>query len=273
MIIDFHTHVFPDKMAEKTIRKLAERSHIVPASYGRTQELLSSMEEAGIDCSVILPVVTAPSQFSTVNKFSGELNAAYQTKDRRLVAFGGIHPDTPDYKGELKELHKRGFKGIKLHPDYQGVMIDDIRNMRIVEYASELDMIVSVHAGVDIGLPEPVHCTPKAARRLLDEVRPSKLVLAHYGGWKQWDQVEEVLVGQDVYFDTAFTFGYIDKEQFVRILRNHGSDKILFATDCPWANQIQFVEALDAMPLTQKEKEQVFYKNAEKLLFGMNGKN
>lgn len=268
MIIDFHTHVFPDKMAEKTIRMLAERSHIAPATYGSTRELLSSMDEAEINCSVILPVVTAPGQFPTINSFAEELNTTAQKTDRRLVAFGGIHPDTSDYKGELKELHKRGFKGIKLHPDYQGVMIDDIRNMRIVDYASELDMIVSVHAGIDIGLPEPVHCTPQAARRLLDEVRPPKLVLAHYGGWRLWDQVEEVLVGQAVYLDTAFTFGYIDKEQFVRILKNHGSDKILFASDCPWASQKQFVEALDAMPFTRMEKEQVFYKNAEKLLFG-----
>ena len=38
----------------------------------------------------------------------------------------------------LKELKHMGFKGIKLHPDYQETFIDDIRYKRIISYASEL---------------------------------------------------------------------------------------------------------------------------------------
>ena len=56
------------------------------------------------------------------------------------------------------------------------------------------------------------------------------------------------------------------EEQFVRIVRNHGADKILFATDSPWGGQKEFVEILSNMPLTEEEKEMIFSKNACKLL-------
>ena len=60
--------------------------------------------------------------------------------------------------------------------------------------------------------------------------------------------------------------GKIPDEQFVRIVRTHGADKILFATDSPWAGQKEFIELLSGMPLTEEEKDQIFYKNACSLL-------
>lgn len=270
MIIDFHTHIFPEKIAADTISLLAQRGGMNPFTYGKTQELLDSMEQAGVGCSVVLPVVTKPGQFKTVNAFAEQLNREYRNPERRILAFGGIHPDTADYRQELDELVNRGFVGIKLHPDYQKMMIDDIRYMRIIEYAMERKLIVSVHAGVDVGLPNPVHCTPKAAKKVIRSIRPDRLILAHMGGWKMWDEVEEALVGEEVYFDTAVAFGYLEEEQFVRILRNHGSDKILFATDSPWGGQKESVEALKKMELTREETECVLFKNASSLLFGKN---
>ena len=63
MIIDFHTHLFPDKVAPKAIPKLADLSHSVPSYDGTKAGLYASMQRGGIDVSVILPVVTAPHQF------------------------------------------------------------------------------------------------------------------------------------------------------------------------------------------------------------------
>ena len=159
-----------------------------------------------------------------------------------------------------------GMKGIKLHPDYQDVYFNDIRYKRLVSYATELGMIISVHAGKDPLCPENVHCTPQMAAELIDEVAPDKLVLAHLGGNQQWDEVERYLVGRDVYLDTAVIFDYIEQEQFLRILRNHGSDRILFATDSPWAGQKRFVEVMRSMPVTEDERENVFGGNAGRLL-------
>ena len=159
-----------------------------------------------------------------------------------------------------------GIKGIKLHPDYQNVYIDDKRFLNIIDKASELDLAVLIHAGIDIGLPEPVHCPPDRARKMIDEIKPEKLILAHYGGYGQWDMVEEYLVGEKVYFDTAFLVDRIEEEQFVRIVKNHGAGKILFGSDCPWTSQKDSVEFIKKLPISDNEKEQILGLNAKNLL-------
>ena len=263
MVIDFHTHVFPEKMVAGAVKTLEEKSGVPAKTNGCIDGLLASMKEAGVTRSIVLPVVTAPKQFSGINRFAASINEQYSDC---LTSFGGIHPDSEDYKGQLKFLRDEGFVGIKLHPDYQGVMFNDIRYKRIVDYASELDMVIQVHAGVDIGLPEPVHCTPKMALEVISETGAKKLVLAHLGGWKLWDEVEESLVGRDVYFDTAFIEDYIDRQQFERIVKTHGSDRVLFATDSPWSGQKESIDWINSCDLDDETKEKIFYKNAKKLL-------
>lgn len=261
MVIDFHTHVFPEKIAASTIELLQERAHIQAASDGTLDGLLTTMRQGGADKSVVLPVVTSSKQFDSILRFAEGLRTY-----KELIPFGGIHPDSTNYKAELKLLCQHGFPGIKLHPDYQEVFFNDIRYKRIISYATELGMIVVVHAGVDIGLPRVVHCTPQMSAEVLKEVAPDKLVLAHYGGYSQWNEVAKELAGQNVYLDTAYTFGKIEQEQFMHILKLHGSDRILFATDSPWMGQKESIETFAAMPLPEEDKAAIFYKNAEKLL-------
>lgn len=259
-MIDFHTHIFPEKIAKATLAFLAEKCQEEPSTNGMADGLLASTEDAGLECSVILPVVTKPSQFQSINRFASNF------REGKLISFGGIHPDSPDYKAELREIYDLGLKGVKLHPDYQQVFIDDIRYKRIISYATELGLIISVHAGFDPGYPECTHCTPKRARDMILDVQPEKLVLAHMGGFMQWDDVEEYLVGLPVWFDTAVVFGKIPDEQFIRMVRNHGDDKILFASDSPWADQKEFVKHLQSLSLTREEKYSIFHNNAVRLL-------
>ena len=242
MIVDFHTHIFPDKIAAKTIEKLENIASVKAFTDGREQSLTASMQAAGVDLSVVLPVITRPEQFDTVNEFAMQLNEKYQQQQTRLLSFGGIHPDTLDFRRELRIIKKLGLLGIKLHPDYQNTYFDDIKYMRILDYASELGLISVVH------------------------VQPENLVLAHYGSFDLWQGVEELLVGENVYFDTAYTFGFIEDSTFLRILKNHGADKILFATDSPWSGQKESLEHLRKLGLAKEEQEQILGKNAQRLL-------
>ena len=263
MIIDFHTHIFPDSIVAKTIPFLEKRSGITAATNGTLDGLLHSMEQSGVDLSVIMPVVTKPAQFESVNAFAKTVNETYPGK---VLSFGGIHPDCEDYKGKLRDIKTQGLPGIKLHPDYQGVFIDDLRFMRIIDYANELGLMILTHAGIDIGLPKPVHCPPDRLRKVIDAIHPERLIAAHLGGWKQWEMVEEYLVGQNVYFDTAFCFDYISNEQFMSLWEKHDHDKFLFATDSPWGGAAKNIAQMKEFPLTKEEKEAVFAGNAKKLL-------
>ncbi|MBR5597619.1 MAG: amidohydrolase family protein [Lachnospiraceae bacterium] len=276
MIIDFHTHIFPDKIAARTIESLGAIAGVRAATDGTLNGLLASMEKSGIEKSVIMPVCTKPEQFENINHFAKKINDIYGGK---LISFGGIHPDCENPKEKLNYIKALGIPGIKIHPDYQRVMIDDVRFMRIIEHANELGLMILTHAGIDIGLPEPVHCPPEKMRKVLDTLKPKKMILAHMGGWKQWEEVYECLAGEDVYLDTAFMFGvwdasaenreYITKEMFLKILEKHGFDKILFATDSPWSNAVKGIEYIRNLPINEKEKSMILGENAIRLLNGV----
>jgi predicted TIM-barrel fold metal-dependent hydrolase len=266
MIIDFHTHVFPDKIAKRTIDLLSEMGSISPSSDGTVSGLIEKMEAAGIDISVTLPVLTNPSQFDSVNRFALELNEKYKTGKRRIISFAGIHPHCDGIGEKMAFIKKSGFLGIKIHPDYQDTFFDDERYVEILNYAKEYDLIAVTHAGVDIAFRNCVHCTPERALSVIKRVGHKKLVLAHLGGSELPEEVIDKLCGEDVYFDTAYILRYINEEAFKKILNRHGADRILFATDYPWSSIEEDVKAIKSFSLDRTTEEKLFEKNARELL-------
>lgn len=146
MIIDFHVHVFPDKIAQKAVSRLEKLAKSNAFTDGSLAQLKKSMREASVDISVLQPVATHENQVSTCNDFAIYLNE----NNTNLVSFGSMHTDFNDYKSELFRLKNHGILGIKLHPNYQKTYFDDIRYKRIIECANELGLIVLTHAGLDI---------------------------------------------------------------------------------------------------------------------------
>lgn len=266
MVIDFHTHVFPEKIAPRTIETLETRAHIKASSDGTLDGLRNSMKQNNIDYSVILPVVTKPTQFDSINTYAASINDT-----DGILSFGGIHPENENISEKLAFIKALGLKGIKLHPDYQNAYIDDERYIEILKECIRLDLCSVIHAGLDIGLPTPIHCPPDRAFEMLRKVlndcnKDSKIVLAHIGGHLQWRLVEELLVGQNVYFDLAYSLKLIERDTLIRIIKNHGSDRILFATDSPWSDQGESVEYVKNLPLDTEDIDNILYKNAMRLL-------
>ncbi len=267
MLIDFHTHIFPDKIASKTIEMLAKNGNTPPYSDGTVSGLLECMSRADASVSVALPVLTSPASFESVNRFAAEVNSAFADKDRRIISFGAIHPDCDDIREKMNRLKEMGFLGVKLHPEYQSTDINADGNVAIVRAAAELDMIVSVHAGVDgayRGLP--VRCRPELILSLLSKVSHSKLIFAHLGGNELFGEVTEKLCGKDIYFDTAYVLRHIDKSTFMRILDKHGEDKILFATDSPWSDIAEDADIIRSYGLSAVAEQKILGDNAKKLL-------
>jgi predicted TIM-barrel fold metal-dependent hydrolase len=255
-----HVHVFPDKIAEKTIKALAEEAEAEAFLDGTISDLKRSMDIAGVTLSVNQPIATIPSQVPSIN------NWAKGVEDEKIMSFGTIHPLFEDFSEELRRIKKMGIKGIKIHPDYQKFHPDEESVFPIYESLVENDMVVLFHAGVDIGLYPPIYATPKRLAAVLDNFPKIKLIAAHLGGYECWDDVETFLVGRDVFLDTSFAIDYMESERFVRIIREHGFDKILFATDSPWKPQAEEVQKILALPIPEKAKEDVFYRNAVRLL-------
>lgn len=263
MIIDFHTHSFPDKIAKSTIEFLAQKGGITPYREGTLSSLKQSMKRAGIDCSVVLPVATAARQVESINRLAFELNG----KDGIIYA-GAIHPDCENIDEILDSIKAAGLFGIKLHPDYQDAYFDDDRMIRIMEGAAKRDLITVTHAGLDVGYPDDIHCTPDRVLNVLntlDGIIDNKLVLAHLGGCDAPDEVIKKLCGKNVYFDTAVVLDrYPEKAK--QVIISHGFDKVLFATDSPWADQKSFVELIKSFGFEESDQNKIFSENAIKLL-------
>lgn len=279
MIIDLHTHTFPDKIVRPTMEKLCAASHTRPFSDGTADGLRASMKRAGVDLSVVMPVATNPHQVAHVNEASARLNG----QGAGLMSFGCIHPDCETWREELERIAGMGFAGIKLHPIYQGMDIDDVRFVRILARAGELGLAVMTHAGKDIGFPGQDNCTPEMLRRAVMGAGPVQLIAAHMGGWHNWDQVGECLADlPTVALDTAYVLGLVrpepedyyspqervmlSDEQFVSMVRAFGARRIYFGTDSPWRGQKQELEHIRSLPLTQEEKTAILGGNAQKLL-------
>lgn len=280
MIIDFHTHTFPEKISIKVMDKLSKVSGALPDTTGSIPALAESMKNAKIDYSINLPVMTSPNQVVSVN--TGLIESKQSMLESGIITFGGMHPDFTDYKAELKRLKREGILGIKLHPAYQNMDLDDIRMMRIIASASELGLIVLIHAGYDIGIYDHNYSSVAHILKVLKEVQPEKFVLAHMGNWAFWNEVESDLAGAPVWLDSSFSIGPINQRQdggvypynnvvlededFLRLTRKHGIDKVLFATDCPWQGQKKYVERFQNIGLTKEEQHLFFAENAVKLL-------
>ena len=266
MVIDFHAHAFPDALAERSVAYLAAKAGIQHYSDGTCRGLAQSA--AGIaDVCLVLPVVTKPSQFHSVNVFAKRINdGEFDTEKVRLRSFGGIHPDSEDVVGELRTIKDLGLKGVKIHPDYQGTFIDDKKNLLIIEKAMELGLLVSVHAGLDLGFPECTHCTPKRSRNMLRLTGASNVILAHMGGFDMWKEVADELVGEPVRFDTGVVARYMDPTLATEIISAHGADKVLFATDSPWESYEASRDFVEKLGVSDAEKSEIFGENAAKLL-------
>jgi len=265
MLIDIHTHIFPDKIAPKTVEVLkagirkvqGEDYPVVNHTDATVSGLKKSMEENGVSVSFVMPIATKPTQFETINKYALEIT------DENIISFGSLHPMQDEPVKALEALCEMGIKGIKLHPEFQSFYIDGKESVEIIKRAHELDMWVMLHTGSDIGLPPPVHCTPDMLRNLLNYVPGNRIIAAHMGGWRMWEEAYDKLCGTPVYMDTAFVADFLEPELFLKMVRKHGADKIFFGSDSPWENPAHTLEYINSVELSDEELEKIKYKNAE----------
>ncbi len=262
MIFDFHTHIFPDALAERAVSGLAQKfpENVKPETDGTLNGLIQSMDRCGVDRSLVVPIATKPTQTERLNRWAADIH------HDRVVAFGSINPHTDDYKRDIDLVVSLGLKGIKLHPEYQDFIVDAPDMLKIYDYAFEKDLIIIQHAGEDIAYTAPFRGTPAMFAEVMRVLGGGVMVAAHLGGLLMWDEVQQLLCGTDIYFDCSQSLGKMPKEQFVDIVNAHGADKILFASDSPWGSPLFMKEAVLNSGLSTEQQELIFYKNATRLL-------
>ena len=261
MLIDFHTHAFPQKIAQRAINTLSHASGgLQPQTDGTLASLKEQMRLDGVDISVVQSIATNPTQQSNVNSFAIEIN-----QDDAIIAFGSVHPDAPDALDELERIKDAGLKGVKFHPDYQHFYVDDEKMIPIYKKISSLGLITLFHAGQEYGFAPPYHAMPERMLKALTWF-DSPVVAAHWGGISCAMEVLETLCGTDLWFDVSFGYGAMSKWAAQSILDKHGPDKLLFGSDMPWRRPSWELRLLDSLDISDEDREKICWKNAAGLL-------
>lgn len=261
MLIDFHTHAFPEKIAARAVQSLSGAcGGLMPQTDGTLASLKAEMAKDGVTLSVVQSIATNPRQMKNVNDFAIQINA-----DPAFVAFGSIHPDAPDALEELERIHAAGLRGIKFHPEYQEFYPDDEKMRPIYRKISELGLITLFHAGQDHGFPPPYHAMPEHFLNALGWL-DGPVVAAHWGGLGCSEAVLEKLCGTPLWFDLAFGYGVIARPMAQKILKKHGAEHLLFASDMPWHRPEWELRLLESLELTQTEKDRICWQNTATLL-------
>lgn len=263
LLIDFHTHAFPDALARKAIPKLAGIGGIRSFGDGTVSDLIAHMDEWGVDRSVLLNIATNPHQQPKVNDFAIACNS-----HPGLYALGSLNPESDCIAAEARRLADAGIKGIKLHPDYMGFTVDDPSFDPIYEAAVDNGLFVAVHSGWDFISPELIHCTPERIVKVLDRHPDLRLIAAHMGANRLWEDVERLLVGRkNLWLDTSLASAFgLDPALAKRILENHDPKQLLFGSDFPWFTPDDTYKYIESLGLSDSLKRGIYYENALSLL-------
>ena len=259
-VFDFHVHLYPDVLAPKCVPMLSQRFGNPPAFDGTVAGLRSDMRGSGVRAALNLPVATRPDQVASINRWAAENNRA------PVFSLATIHPDLPNLGQVLEELRSAGFRGIKLHPEYQLFTLDDPRMKPVWESCQELGMLVMLHAGGERVFDPPYHTSPTAIARFIDRYPRLTVAAAHLGGFGMWDESERELIGKNLYLDLSHTFNWMPDEQIVRMVRNHGVERILWGTDAPWQRPSEILARFLEQPFSERERSLILWENTCRLL-------
>ncbi|MCD4823540.1 MAG: amidohydrolase family protein [Phycisphaerae bacterium] len=268
-VIDIHTHAFPDNIAPAAMEKLSAMGDWKPAGDGTIDGLLASMDQAGIDVSAVCAIATKPGQVKGIVKWQRKIFSD------RITPFCSLHPKEKKPEKWIRRFADEGFPAIKLHPMYQDFIIDDEAMFGIYEAAAEHGLTVTFHCGRDIGFMgdhAADRASPRRVANVLDKFPGLRILCTHMGGWKMWQQVNQYLIGKDVYLETSFSLGYLPDEQLLDMIRSHSPDRICFGTDWPWRNQHEELKRWEQIGLDksgepgEKTLQKLKMNNAARLL-------
>lgn len=259
-IIDFHTHAFPDELADRVIKFLEDEGDVKAHLNGKISALLSSMDKSGVEKSVICNIATKAPQFDSI------LNWCRQVRSERIIPFPSFHPYDPEFKECIHQIKEEGFKGVKFHPYYQDFTINEDKLMPVYEELCEAGLIVVMHTGFDFAFPLIKIADPEKILDIVERFPTLKFVTTHLGAWRQWDEVERILLGKPIYMEISFSLECRDTDAVNNIISNHPAEYILFGTDSPWTDQYNAISLFRGLNLGAEKEELILRENAIKLL-------
>lgn len=256
-IIDFHTHIYPEKVARKATLSICDFYGLESEQNGTAEELISLGASVGITDYAVLPVAVKPNGVSHINDFIVSECAAHP----EFHGFGTVHAAMDDLVKEGERIAALGLHGIKMHPDTQCFAIDDERLFELYDAIGDR-LIFVFHTGDK----RYDYSDPMRLRRVLELFPKMRVIAAHLGGYSVWSEAVEALGSTNVFVDISSSMMFLSPELCVKYIREYGAERVLFGSDYPLWNPKNEVAAFERLPLSDAERELIAHKNAENLL-------
>lgn len=259
-IIDFHAHVYPEKIALRATRNVSKYYGLESSEIAATPaELIREGAEVGINEFLLLPVAMKPGQAREVNDFAISL-----LKDPHFHSFGSVHAAMGEDAliEEADYIRANGLLGIKIHPETQCFAIDDERLFPLYDYCQEKEIPFYFHCGQYTNN----YSHPERLRYILKLFPRLDVVGAHLGGWNVFEEGPEFLKDLNCYTDISSCMEFVDKDDMVRYIRMFGAERCMFGCDFPFFLPKEVKELFMQLPLTDRERELIAHENAEMLL-------
>ena len=230
-IIDIHTHIYPVALARRAMEVTGHENDDFKKLPIR-ENLLARMREAGVDLSVNLPVVSKPQNQGEVNRFAKE------SARKNIISFGGLHPDCENVIEELEKLKDMEMAGIKFHPPFQKVHLEDPKYEEMWRKINELGFPVLIHMGT-ARIVRPYDLYPSGIRKILKFAPDIPIIMAHMGSFCMMKNPDEDLenLPENVFIDTAMSAELEDAGEFEKIVRQFGTKQVLYGCDFPYGSQ------------------------------------
>ena len=257
-LIDIHTHIYPDEIAQKATDSIKAFYQLGGGGMDGTEKMLREKgREAGISRFVILPVAIRPDRVSGINDF---IKSRTEGKPE-YVGFGTIHAEMEGLTAEAERILDLGLRGIKMHPDSQRFSIDDPRLLPVYEVIAG-KLPVMLHMGDQ----RYDYSHPARLRRVLDLFPNLQVIAAHFGGYGMYEEAYGLLKDKDCIFDVSSSLMFMDEGVAERYIRAYGTERMAFGTDYPLWDPVTETERFSRLKLTEEEFDQIGHKTAERFL-------
>ncbi|MGI5874279.1 MAG: amidohydrolase family protein [Bacillota bacterium] len=259
-LIDAHCHIFPDKIAQKASQAIGDFYDIPMYSPAASLALLESGAKIGTDLFMVSSAATIPEQVHSINDFI----SSQCRRHRQFFGLAAMHYQIPDIEEELDRAVALGLHGVKFHNDFQRYDIDEAGAMDMYRAIAKRGLPVLFHMGDD----HRKHTTAAQLKHVMEEVPDLKVIAAHFGGYRAWDETFILPKSENLRFDTSSTLWTIDYDLAHRIIDHFGVDKFFFGTDFPMWNPEEEMERFKKLALSAEEEDMIFHRNFEEF-FGL----
>lgn len=262
-VFDIHTHTYPPAIADKAVTNLNAFYEFVSEGKGTYDELEAEWKKHGGVGMLLFSVATNAHQVPKVNDYIASLVKRSRENGFLTCGFAGMHQDFPDFAAELDRIESLGLQGVKIHPDIQGVDIDDPKMLRLYELI-EGRMPVYFHMGDN--RPQYRFSETDKLVKVKKMFPRLEVVAAHLGGYKAWEEACKLASLDGVWYDTSSALWAMDPEYAGKLIRLLGTDRVMFGTDYPVMLPESDLNRFLAIELTEKEREDILCNNALRFL-------